>query len=209
MNFGLWNVAVAASTQLIFYTDALVITAVMPIAAVAWFTIASNVVKQFSSLFIPVGQVFYPAIADLDAKNNRSALKRVYLTGTRLLGVLATSTALVAAIFADDFFRLWIGRRYIEGIGFGSVPLLFRILLVGAAASAVQRIAYQAFIATGRVRLLAILCLCEAILNLVLSLLLVRPLGLVGVALAPSCRHFSFSSSSSHSHSLVRCRSLI
>ncbi len=182
LSFGLWNVLIAASARLISYTDALVITAFMPIAAVAWFAIAANLVHQFSSIFIPIGQVFYPLIASLDAKKDQAELKRAYLTGTRLVAVVACAVAVIAGVFAPEFFRLWIGPRFVENSEFHSIPLIFRLLLVAAVASSVQRIGYQAFIATGRVRQLAALLLCEAVFNLGLSLILIRSIGLLGVA---------------------------
>jgi O-antigen/teichoic acid export membrane protein len=92
-------------------------------------------------------------------------------------------TAVVAGFVAGDFFRLWIGAAFSENNPFGSVTTIFLLLLVGAAVGASQRVTAQVFFAVIRPNLLASTVLAEALCNLGLSVALIRPLGLVGVAL--------------------------
>jgi O-antigen/teichoic acid export membrane protein len=97
--------------------------------------------------------------------------------------LLATiSIVLVASFWAEDFYRMWIGEQYLSGTPFSSVALLLRILLIGTVAGYASNIAGQILLGAGRVRLLATSHICGAGLNLMFSLILIRPYGLAGVA---------------------------
>ena len=63
VNYGVWNLAITGGVRLISYTDALVIAAFMPIAAVAPFAIAANLRSYFEEIFMRAGFVFFPAAA--------------------------------------------------------------------------------------------------------------------------------------------------
>jgi len=89
----------------------------------------------------------------------------------------------VAIYWARDFFRLWIGLPYSEPVGYPTVASLFYLLIVGSMVSVPQRIGYQVLFAVCKHKLLACLFMIEGASNLLLSLVLVRSYGLVGVAL--------------------------
>jgi O-antigen/teichoic acid export membrane protein len=183
LNFGIWNSVSAGSVRLISYTDALVIAAFMPVAAVAPFAIAANLRSYFEDVFIRAGFVFFPAVTELDAQQNRAGLRHLYLVSSKfmLLGsILLGSTAMFAA---RDFFRLWLGSSYAEPRGSPSVATIFYILIMASMISVAQRIGYQVLLGTRRVKLLALLFAAEGVSNLAISLALVRGYGLVGVAL--------------------------
>lgn len=181
--FGFWSMVSLASSRLVSYSDALVVGFFMPIAAVAWFALASTLVNYFSNVFIPVGQAFFPVAAELDAQRDFAGLRNAYLRTTGLLTVLSAVASLIAASFANDFYRLWIGAEFTEWNEFQPVPLLFQLLLIGAFSSVTQRIGCQVLIAAGRLRLLAAMTALEGLVNLALSIALVSKFGLVGVAL--------------------------
>ena len=73
VSFGIWNSVSAGSARLISYTDALVIAAFMPVAAVAPFAIAANLRSYFEDIFVRAGFVFFPAVTALDAQGNQAA----------------------------------------------------------------------------------------------------------------------------------------
>jgi O-antigen/teichoic acid export membrane protein len=180
-HFGVWNTVDAASVRIILYTDGMVIGWFLSPAAIALFALAANVRNYFDELFAPVGHVFFPPATHAHARGDAEGLRRLYLGGTRLLAVLATGAGLIAAFWAEDFFRLWLGERYADGAG--SVPMLFQILLGAAVATASQRLGTQVLLAAARVKTMVALTASEAAANLVLSILLVRQFGLLGVAL--------------------------
>jgi O-antigen/teichoic acid export membrane protein len=99
-----------------------------------------------------------------------------------LLAMIAI--VLPAAFWANDFYRLWIGEKYLSGETFHSVALLFQILLASVATSYSSGIAAQILVGAGHVRMVAIALVWGSALNLGISLLLVGQYGLAGVAVA-------------------------
>jgi O-antigen/teichoic acid export membrane protein len=91
---------------------------------------------------------------------------------------------LIAFIWAEDFYRLWIGEKYILGNEFSSVALLLQILLVGTVLSYSSNVAGQILMASGFIRSLALVQVSGAAINLIACLLLIPHFQLVGVAMA-------------------------
>lgn len=183
MVFGSWSAVISASTVVIGFTDALVIGFYMPVSAIAFFILANNLIKYFANLFVPVGHVFYPAATALDAKDDLIGLRRLYLTASRMITLQAVGIALITCIWASDFYSLWVGDEYLNNRVYHSVPLLYRLLLVGAVCTAAQRVGSKILLGRRQTRGLARLFICEGVLNLVISVALIGQYGLLGVAI--------------------------
>jgi O-antigen/teichoic acid export membrane protein len=89
---------------------------------------------------------------------------------------------LPAAFWAEDFYLLWIGEKFLSGTPFPSVALLMRILLISVVATYATSIGSQILLGSERVRLLSISVTCEAGCSLIMSLMLIRTYGLIGIA---------------------------
>jgi O-antigen/teichoic acid export membrane protein len=183
VTFGSWSFVGASSARLISYTDALVIAAFMPVAAVAPFAIAVNLRSYFEEIFMRVGFVVFPAVTELDAQGDQGSLKKLYLVGSKFMFLGSIFCGVIAMFWARDFFRLWIGLSYSEPDGYPSVASIFHLLIVASMVGLPQRIGCQVLLGTRRVRLLVLLQAAEGVSNLVMSLALVRSYGLVGIAL--------------------------
>jgi len=183
VSFGIWNSVSAGSARLISYTDALVIAAFMPVAAVAPFAIAANLRSYFDEIFVRVGFVFFPAVTELDAKDDQAGLRQLYLVSSKFILLGSILLGSIAIFSARDFFRLWVGNSYAEPAAYPSIARLFYLLIVASMVAVAQRIGYQVLLGTRKVKLLALLFAAEGVSNLVVSLILVRPYGLIGVAL--------------------------
>src|SRR5215510_3284732 len=183
ISFGVWNFVGAGGARLISYTDALVIAAFMPVAAVAPFAIAANLRSFFEEIFVRVGFVFFPAVTELDARGDQAGLRQVYLVSSKFMLLGSIFLGSIGIFLARDFFRLWVGSSFAEPMGHPSVATIFYLLLVGSMISVAQRIGCQVLLGTRRVKLLALLFAAEGTCNLVISLALVPSYGLIGVAL--------------------------
>lgn len=183
LGFGLWNVVIAGGMKLIGYTDAIVIGAFMPAAAITPFAVAVSLSAYFTEVITSANVVFFPRITRLDAEHDVAGIRWLYLRGSSLMALASVAGGVVAYLWAEDFLRLWLGPTVLEGNPYGSAAALFHILMVGTIATGATRIGYQVFLGTRRVKMLAALIIGEGIANLLISVLLVRRLGLVGVAL--------------------------
>jgi O-antigen/teichoic acid export membrane protein len=183
-SFGGWNFLISVNAYVYGYVPNILIGAFMPVAAVGHYALAMGLSRQVNSVLSPVGQVVYPAAAELHVQGNQSGLERLYHDGSRLMMLAMIPIVLVAAFWAEDFYRLWIGEKYLSGAPFHSVALVFRILLISTVTNYSFNIASQILMGSGRVRVLAVALIFGSVLNVAFSVLLIGPYGLVGVATA-------------------------
>ena len=182
--YGIWNVLIAGSRRLISYSDAIVIGLFLPVAAIAPYALAASLVQYFNRLIMPISRVLFPAATKLDAEGDTDGLSEMYLTGSRLLLSLAVLTGTIAFVWAEDFFRLWVGEQYVGQNEYASSSLIFRILVLSAIITAGQRVGYQILLGARQVRTLAMPLAFEAVANVILSCIAAPIWGLPGVAAA-------------------------
>ena len=182
--FGAWNFLISINAFVYQHVPNILIGSLMPIAAVGHYALATGLTRQINSVLSPVPQVIYPAAAELHVRGDRTGLERLYHDGSRLMLLVLMSVVLLAVFWAEDFYRLWIGSKYLSGVPFHSVALLFQILLISVVTSYSSSIAGQIMIGAGRVRLVATALICGSMLNLGISFALIGHYGLAGVATA-------------------------
>ncbi len=182
LSVGTWTTLTNASSQIIFYSDAIVIGFMLPAAAITRFSIAASLSQYFIHLFYPVGQVLLPVFAGLDAKGAAGTTHVVYLHASRFTATLATAVSMLAMCWAGDFYRLWIGDEAFSA-DYPAAGTLFRVLMLGSFFVSVRRIGSQVLLGANKARTIALLLAAEGIVNLSLSIALVPWLGLAAVAL--------------------------
>ena len=156
--------------------DELVIGFFRPVSAVAPYTIA----RRLSGIPQMVGEqivgAFLPLASELGAEGGTDRLRSFYLVGSRVTLAVCIPLTVILTLMAGPLLTLWVGGAYSQ-----YAPIVVVLVLAGLAEIShwpggliLQGIA--------RHRPLAIASTCAAIVNLVLSVLLVHPYGLIGVA---------------------------
>ena len=115
-----------------------------------------------------------PAVASLVAAQDHEGLERVKYDGSRFLVGLLLPVTLLAAIYAGPFLNFWVGPQFEK-----DAPLL-RLFLV-AAIPLVFLILSQMALGLGKIDTIAISALLGALVNLPLSWVLTRRIGVQGV----------------------------
>jgi len=183
-SFGIWNFLIEVSRFVYLYMQPLLIGFLMPISAVGYYALAAGLWYQINGLLGPIGQVLYPAAAEMDVRGERESMRRLYSVGSRLMLLVVIPVVLIAYFWAPDFYRLWIGEKYLTGETYASVSDILRVLLIGTLLSYTSNVAGQIILAAGHIRQLALLQISGAVLNLTASLILIHYFGLIGVAIA-------------------------
>jgi len=161
-------------------TGAIVVGGFLSVAAAAHYAIAARLVELAKNLLRSVTTTLTPAVSEREAKGDLDGVRRVLLDGTRWVLYLVLPIHLGLLFFGSAFLARWIGGTQYAEWCFPATAILSATLTIGVAQSVASRILYG----LGTIRLFARLALVEAALNLGLSLALVGPFGLEGVALA-------------------------
>ena len=160
-----------------FQTDAFVITGFIGLAAVAHYNIASFMISYFGSLMGQVMGVLTPYFSQLEGGDEREqSLKALFFT-LRISVFISTFVGFGFVAWGHPFIQVWVGTDYLDAF-----PSLV-VLASGVALASWQLPSVAYMFGNSQHKPLAIAGIIEGIANLVLSLLLVRPLGIVGVAL--------------------------
>jgi O-antigen/teichoic acid export membrane protein len=168
---------IAATGQVIYYTDNLIVGAILSAEAVTFYAIGGRFIAYLGELGASLAQTFMPVASNLAAQDQRVQLRRLLIQGTRI--ALLVSLPVGGALFfrSSTFIGLWMGEQYAQPSG-----RILRILLLSTLAIAGNRVGGNIVLGLGRHKPFALWQSCEAVANLTLSIYLVRKIGINGVA---------------------------
>lgn len=162
--------------MIIYYTDTLVIAMVLPISAVAFFVIASNLCEHAAKVSGALSKTMAPRVSALSSVG-RSVADDVLATA-RLATLAMAPIAVTFLVRGESFIDLWMGPEY--GPTSGAV---LRVLSIMVWLGGARAVAVSALIGSGRHRSIIPAVAVEALCNLGLSILFAHHVGVVGVAL--------------------------
>jgi O-antigen/teichoic acid export membrane protein len=176
-SYSIYTFAGILGDMLRFQVDAVVIAGFIGLAAVTHYRVAS----QFSAYYInvvasAVGMI-QPVMGRLHGARDKSGLEKVFFFATRVSLCFSIFIGVSLITWGKPLIARWMGVKY-EDAYWPLVVLSIAVLLdVGQAPS------ISLLYATFKHRFYTYMNCAEGLINLVFSLLLVRPLGVLGVAL--------------------------
>jgi len=163
--------------QIIINTDSLVVGAFLSVGMVTFYSIGSSLVSYASQVSSAVSTTFMPMASSLSATGRSEDLQRMLIRGTQAMLGLVFPIALALIFRGSTFISLWMGPQY------GHVSeVVLRILTISLFFSMADSTAGAIMMALNKHKPVARWAVYEALLNLGLSILLVRSVGLYGVA---------------------------
>jgi O-antigen/teichoic acid export membrane protein len=176
-SFGFYAFLLHLSNYFIFFTDALVIGAFLPVSMVTFFAIGGNLANYGRDLVGGFSRTMTPLASKLEVEAGREGLQRGISKQARFCALAMWPIFLTLIIRGSSFIGLWMGPSYSELSGHVlwilSVPWLF-----GAGASVVA----AGMLGIGQHKRVVPFALAEGLGNLVLSIALVKSMGILGVA---------------------------
>lgn len=149
----------------------LTVVAVTPYALMRKLSEATHLLtKQFMKVLLPLASA-------LNATQDRARLQDLYITGTRLTLAIFLPIATILILLAAPILHFWLGDEYTSYI-----PVM-AILTVASLAATSQWPAAAVLQGIARHRLLGVTAMGSGIANLVISISLIHPFGLIGVAI--------------------------
>jgi O-antigen/teichoic acid export membrane protein len=170
--------------QLIYQTDNLVVGALVSASAVTFYAIGNSLCRYTQQFIYAMTATFNPAASTYESRGDMSKLRSLYYNGTRAAMVISLPIVLTLIIRGRSFIRVWMGDQYSHSSGI-VLAILGIALMVSLSNSTAASIAWG----TEKHKTVAMWVVPEAIVNLALSMVLARRIGIYGVAigtLAPS-----------------------
>jgi len=165
------------SNKLNYSIDAIVIGAFMSAAAVTLWTVPQRLAEMLQRLTNQLNGVLFPVVVDSDAGAKPERLRAIFIQGTRLSLVSVVPVAAALMMLAAPLIHSWVGPQFDESV------LVAQILIGVVAIRVGNATATTVLKGAGQHRLLAFTNASGALANVALSLMWIRPYGLVGQAM--------------------------
>lgn len=187
-SFSVYVLMLNVGGRLSFETDSLVIGAFLNVGKIPFYTVANTLILYLMDFVIAIAAVVMPMATKLKTEGRSGELREVFLKWSKIALSLTLMAGLFLIVLGPKFIRWWIGPAF-------EVPTgqVLQILMISSLVFLpVRGVAQPILMGLGKVRLPTIAFLGAGVLNLLLSLALVRPLGLPGVALGTAIPNVLF-----------------
>lgn len=173
--------------RLAFHTDAFVIGPILGPAAITLFAVPAKLVEMARTALRQATTTLTGAFSAFEAAGDYDRLRRTFLAGSRAAWFVAIPVTVGLICMGPAFLQLWVKADY--------RPVFARVLWVLAplvALTIAQSVASRVLYGTGDLRAFAWAAIAEGVANLGLSVMLIRPYGVVGVAVGTVIPHAVF-----------------
>jgi O-antigen/teichoic acid export membrane protein len=164
--------------KLRFKTDEVVVSTLLSVSAVTFFSIGDRLVDYTGEVVSSLAQIFVPMSGHSDAKGDKQQLQRILIGGNRACALIVFPITATLLILGKSVITAWVGPSYVDAC----YPVMVALLIPSTFALA-QAASPRILYGMAQHRSLAWVTGMEAIANLILSVVLIRPLGILGDAL--------------------------
>jgi O-antigen/teichoic acid export membrane protein len=178
-SFSLFVLVLNVGERLMFQSDALVIGRFLGVADIPYYAVANSLGLYLMEFVIAIAAVVMPTATKLQAQGLRHDLEEVFLKWSKVALSLTLMVGLFLLVLGPRFLGWWIAPAYESGAG----PVL-QILTVGAIVYLpVRGVALPILMGLGRPKRATLAYVVSGVVNVGMSIVLARSMGLVGVAL--------------------------
>jgi O-antigen/teichoic acid export membrane protein len=175
--YSIWSFVIHLGEMLRFRVDSFVIGGALTVSHVTHFSIGSNLANYLVGLIYRATNFLTPLFTKYHAEENYFEIRHKLLLVTKINAILAFFGGGLVLMVGKAFISRWVGDRYLD-----AYPVLV-VLTCAVILEATQYPSNNVLMAIAKHRYFAIVNIAEGICNLVLSIILVRYLGMLGVAL--------------------------
>jgi O-antigen/teichoic acid export membrane protein len=186
--FSLYATLLNFGTQFAYRTDALVIGAFLAPADITDFDVGNKFFDPLASFMLGIGAVVMPLAARYQAAGDLAALRAVFLRWSKIALSLVLAVGLYLVALGPEFLAWWVAPRHAQASG----PVLQVLMLSFLVYLPVRALCVPVLLGLGLPRPPAVGLLVMGLVNLGISVALVRPLGILGVALGTALPNVVF-----------------
>lgn len=177
--FGIKSFIQGIATRVETSTDVLIIGLVMGPAMVPFYSVPANLVQYLRTIGSTLTHAFMPLFSDMSAKSENEKIIEVYLRASKYVVGIILPMAVGILLIAGPFLTIWIGEEFQQKGEAVIAILVFFIVL-----PFLNPFHSRYLTAINKHGIYARLTPVAATINIVFSLLLVGPYGILGVAAA-------------------------
>jgi O-antigen/teichoic acid export membrane protein len=180
VGFSLFAMLVTMGSQLAFQSDQLVISAAKSTSADdgVFFDVGNKPFPVLLQLILGIGMVMMPTATRLQAKGDFAELRADFLKWSKVAYSLVLLVGVYLLVLAPEFDAMWMGPSYAMSSGRITRVLMLSFLFF----LPVRGVASPMLMGLGKPKAPAFAFVAMGVVNLLISVALVKPLGIYGVA---------------------------
>jgi len=176
-NYSSITFMIIVAGRLRFKTDAVIIGSFLSAGAITYFSIGSRLVDYAGEVVNSLAQIFTPMSSHFHATGDYVQLRRIFVAGNRACALVMFPLTVILIVMGKSIIEAWVGLRYVS-----SYTVLL-VLLIPTTLYMAQSTSNRILFGMSLHKSLAYVSLIEGISNLILSIALVRPYGILGDAI--------------------------
>ena len=177
LKFGSRNATISLMGTVAYGSDMLILGRMLPVAVIANYAVAAKIVDLVNTLAMKPSGAMLPVFSDANARNDLERHFKIFTRSLSLCLIIALPFVTAICILGDYLIAVWVGAGHESSYLICAVLALMMFLRLPGTAC------YIIMTATERNRFLMQMYLIAAPTNLMLSIVLTRVYGAVGVAL--------------------------
>lgn len=180
-DYGIFSFLIIVATRVSYYSDNTVIGIFGSAEQITYFAIGAISVEMLRRVVNSLTSVIMPLASGLESRGSQESLQRLLTIGTKYSFLLILPMSTILLVMGKTLLGVWMGPAYAA-----RSYLILVVLLVPQIYSLSQFTTEEVLLGTGRHKLYSFVVVAEAISNLTLSIILIKPYGILGVALGTS-----------------------
>jgi O-antigen/teichoic acid export membrane protein len=176
-NYGSVTFMIIVAARLRFRTDAVIIGTFLSAAAITHFSIGARLVDYAADVVYSLAQIFTPMSSHFHATGDYDQLRKIFVSGNRACALVMFPMTVALVVMGKSVIEAWVGPRYVSSY------IVLLIILIPSTFYEAQSTSNRILYGISLHKSLAYVVLMEGIANVILSIVLVRPLGIVGDAI--------------------------
>jgi O-antigen/teichoic acid export membrane protein len=176
-NYGSVTFMIIVAARMRFKTDAVIIGTFLSAAAITHFSIGARLVDYANEVVSSLAQIFTPMSSHFHATGDYAQLRRIFVSGNRACALVMFPMTVALVVMGKSVIEAWVGPRYVSSY------IVLLIVLIPSTFYQAQSTSNRILFGMSLHKSLAYVVLMEGIANVILSIVLVRPLGIVGDAI--------------------------
>ncbi|OGC77430.1 MAG: hypothetical protein A2145_06785 [candidate division Zixibacteria bacterium RBG_16_40_9] len=177
-NYGIYSFLIIVATRVAYYSDNTVIGIFGSAEQITYFAIGAISVEFLRRIVNSLTTVIMPMASSLESGGSEESLTRLLTTGTRYSFLLILPLSTILLVMGKTLLGVWMGPSYAD-----KSYLILVIMLIPQIYCFSQFSTEEILLGTGRHKLFAMVTVAEAVTNLILSIILIKTYGIIGVAL--------------------------
>ncbi len=163
--------------NIIYRTDNIVIGMYLDPKAITMYSIGFMISEYLSNIIGKMNNVLNPIFSDHESRGEYEHIRSLILKTTRYAILVGVPLSFAAFVVGKDFITLWMGKEYEPAYTIMCILVCSRMMTIPVSPM------YPLLYGIEKHRLILYTGLIEAVINLSLSIYLVRKIGILGVAL--------------------------